>query len=186
MLKFLLELSSSVDIARRYFVTNGFDGALTMVGLCMGFQASGGVEPSIAAKACLGAGVALGVSGVSSAYISERAERRKALNELREAMVDNMKTAVHVNAAKLAPIFIAAVNGLAPFIIALLVTIPLWLASGGSALSFDPLWLAMAVALSIVFLLGTFLAHLNGGMWLWGGLQTLLVALVTLFLLSFL
>ena len=84
--KLLLSLSRSEAIARRYFVTNGFDGALVMLGLCMGFNASGGVEPTVAAKACLGAGIALGVSGVSSAYISEAAERRKLLHEIEGAM----------------------------------------------------------------------------------------------------
>jgi hypothetical protein len=34
----LLQVSQSTAIARRYFVTNGFDGTLAMLGLIMGFR----------------------------------------------------------------------------------------------------------------------------------------------------
>jgi hypothetical protein len=36
-IKILLQVSHSEEIMRRYFVVNGFDGALTMLGLLMGF-----------------------------------------------------------------------------------------------------------------------------------------------------
>lgn len=185
-LSLLLRLSGSAAIARRYFVTNGFDGALALVGLCMGFYAAGGVAPAIAAKACLGTGLALGISGISSTYISEKAERRKALRELAQAMLKDMENTTHSRAARLVPVVIAAVSGLAPLCIAIMVSSPLLLVAGGVALPVDALWAAIGVALFIVFLLGTFLGHLSGMLWLWSGVQTLLVALASLFLLSFL
>ena len=73
--KLLLRITSSRGIIRRYFVVNGFDGALTMLGLIIGFLVSSPAELSLLINACLGAAIALGVSGVSSAYISESAER---------------------------------------------------------------------------------------------------------------
>jgi hypothetical protein len=39
---FLLRISRSHGILRRYFVVNGFDGALAMLGLMRGFLVSGG------------------------------------------------------------------------------------------------------------------------------------------------
>ena len=37
---FLLDITSSHDIVRRYFLVNGLDGALTMLGLILGFLVS--------------------------------------------------------------------------------------------------------------------------------------------------
>ena len=76
-LRTLLRITHSQGIMRRYFVVNGFDGALTMMGLCMGFYISDQVQIAVVIHACLGAAIALGMSGLSSAYISEAAEKKK-------------------------------------------------------------------------------------------------------------
>jgi predicted membrane protein (TIGR00267 family) len=76
--KFLLRITRTHDIARRYFVVNGFDGALTMLGLVIGFLISGTTDLSVIINVCLGAAIALGMSGASSAYVSEAAERERA------------------------------------------------------------------------------------------------------------
>jgi hypothetical protein len=49
----LLEISQSREIMRRYFVVNGFDGALTMLGLMMGFYVSEYVELTVVITSCL-------------------------------------------------------------------------------------------------------------------------------------
>ena len=85
--KLLVSISRTDDIVRRYFVVNGFDGALTMLGLITGFIISSPVSIPLTINACLGAAIALGVSGVSSAWVSETAERRRALEKLETAMV---------------------------------------------------------------------------------------------------
>jgi hypothetical protein len=66
-LGFLLRISHSRGIMRRYFVVNGFDGALTMLGVILGFVTTDRVPLSVVIGACMGAAIALGVSGVSSA-----------------------------------------------------------------------------------------------------------------------
>ena len=68
--KFLLDITRTQDIVRRYFVVNGFDGALTMLGLIIGFIVSTPANLSVIINVCLGAAIALGMSGLSSAYIS--------------------------------------------------------------------------------------------------------------------
>jgi len=65
-----LHLLRAGNITRRYLVTNGFDGALTMLGMLTGFYTSGMTNLSVAISACLGAAIALFVSGLSSAYLS--------------------------------------------------------------------------------------------------------------------
>ena len=178
-IKTLLEVSDSGKIMRRYFVVNGFDGALTMLGMIMGFHVSGHADLAVVITTCLAAALALGMSGVSSAYISEAAERRRTLAELEKAMVTTLDKSHHARAAAWIPWLVALVNGIAPLLFALIILVPLWLARGGLVLAPGPLPAAMAVALVVIFLLGVFLGRVGGTFWLWSGLQSLAVALVT-------
>jgi predicted membrane protein (TIGR00267 family) len=177
--RFLLQLTHANRIARRYFVTNGFDGALTMLGLTIGFYTAGDVAVPVIISACLGAAVALAVSGLASAYVSESAEREKELRELEQAVVNDLQATAHGRAARLVPVFVAIVNGLSPLLIALLIMLPLWLAQAGVALPLAPLEVSVLVAFAALFLLGTFLGTISGRLWLWAGLRTLLIALIT-------
>ena len=178
-IKILLEISHSEEIMRRYFVVNGFDGALTTLGLIMGFYVSDRVDLAVVITSCLAAALALGMSGVSSAYISEAAERRRTLVQLEKAMVTSLNESHHARAAIWIPWLVALVNGIAPLLIALIIIVPLWLTHSGMVLALGPLPAAMAVALVIIFLLGVFLGRVGGTFWLWSGLQSLAVALAT-------
>ena len=177
--RFLLRITRTHDIVRRYFVVNGFDGALTMLGLIIGFHVSAHADLSVIINVCLGAAIALGMSGVSSAYVSEVAERKRALRKLEEAMISDLEESAHGEAARLAPLLIALVNGLAPLIISLLILTPLWLSNTGVTLPVSPLYVAIMIALLLIFLLGVFLGRIADISWLRSGIQTLLVALVT-------
>lgn len=177
--RLLLRISRTHDIARRYFVVNGFDGALTMLGLIIGFTVSAPVDISLIINACMGAAIALGVSGISSAYVSESAERQRALGKLEEAMNSDLQESVHGDAARWTPLLIALINGSAPFVISLLILIPLWLSNAGVSLPVSPLYCAIMIALLLVFLLGVYLGRIAGSSWLRSGIQTLLVAILT-------
>jgi predicted membrane protein (TIGR00267 family) len=123
--------------------------------------------------------IALSVSGLSSAYISESAERKRALGTLEQAMISDLNESAHGDATRRVPFLIALVNGLAPLIISLLILLPLWLSIAGVILPVPPLYAAIIVALLLIFLLGVFLGRIAGGSWLRSGIQTLLVAVVT-------
>ncbi|MCW8828465.1 MAG: hypothetical protein OQK94_05360 [Gammaproteobacteria bacterium] len=181
-LRFVFSLSRSHGIARRYFVVNGFDGALTLLGLNIGFYVSGETPLVVVISACLGATVALGISGISSAYISESAERERELQELEGAMVRDLSDTAHGQASRSIPVFIALVNGLAPFSIGIVIILPLWLARAGVALPLHPLEMAILVALAILFMLGIVIGNIRGSNWLWSGLRTLVIALLTILL----
>lgn len=176
---FLLHLTRTHGIVRRYFVVNGFDGALTMLGLIMGFQVSGPTPLPVVISACMGAAIALAISGVSSAYLSESAERRRDLSELEGAMVTDLQESAHAEAARRVPLLVALVNGMAPLVVALPVILPIWLANRGLPLPLPPLPLAILVDLLCIFLLGVFLSRIAAIAWWRSGLQTLLIALVT-------
>jgi predicted membrane protein (TIGR00267 family) len=178
-LRAALRFSRSHSIVRRYFVVNGFDGALTMLGVITGFQLGGEAELRVVIAACLGAAVALGVSGVTSAYLSEAAERRRSLAELEEAMVTDLSASVHGDAARAVPLLIAAVNGASPVLLSLIIITPLWLARAGIPLPLEPLPTAISTAFLCIFGLGVFLGRVGGTSWLLSGIKTLLIALVT-------
>jgi predicted membrane protein (TIGR00267 family) len=176
---FLLRITSSSDILRRYFVVNGFDGALTMLGLIIGFLFSDADDLDLLVNVCLGAAIALGMSGISSAYVSETAERRRVLGKLEEAMITDLHDSAHGEAARGVPLLIALVNGLAPLGISLLILVPLFLHQAGFSLPLPPLYAAIAVAMLLIFLLGVFIGRISGISWLRSGIQTLLVAIAT-------
>ena len=174
-------LTRSHGIARRYFVVNGFDGALAMLGLVMGFYVtSGEADLEVALTACLGAAVALGISGLSSAYISESAERQRALRDLEEAMAgESLEDSSHGRAARIVPVYVAMVNGAAPLGTALIIMVPLWLAQAGIPMPHSPFAASAAVATALLFLYGIYLGNISGTSWLWSGVRTLFIALVT-------
>lgn len=178
----LLDISDSEAILRRYFVVNGFDGALTMLGLILGFQLSSPTELDVVINACLATAIALGVSGVSSAYVSEVAERKRELSRLESAMVADLRGSSHGEAARWVPLLVALVNGAAPLGISLLILVPLWLANSGAPLPGSPLYQAMAVAATLIFLLGVLLGKIADVSWLRSGLRTLLIAGLTILL----
>jgi len=181
-IRFLLRITRTHGIVRRYFVVNGFDGALTMLGLIMGFVLSSSANLSVIINACLGAAIALGVSGASSAYVSEQAELRRALGELEDAMIADLHDSAHGEATRWVPLLIALVNGTAPLIISLLIISPLWLSKAGISLFISPLYTAIIIAFLLIFLLGVFLGRVSGISWLRSGFQTLLIALATVLL----
>jgi predicted membrane protein (TIGR00267 family) len=178
-LRLFIRITRSQAIIRRYFVVNGFDGALTMLGLTIGFRVGGEAELPVMISACVGAAVALGVSGVTSAYISESAERQKALRDLEQAMAANLNHTAHGMAARLVPLLIAMVNGLAPLVISLIIITPLWLVQSEVDLPWSALDTAIGLGFVIIFFLGTFLGRVSGEFWLWSGIRTVCIALVT-------
>ena len=177
--RLLLHLDRAKDIARRYFVTNGFDAALTMLGLLVGFYTAENVPLDIAIKACMGAAVALGMSGLSSTYLSETAERKRELQKLEQALLANLKASDHARASSIVPFMVALVSGLTPFVICLLIISPLWLSANAVTLPVSPYLAGSGTAFLLIFLLGILLGKLSQEFWLWAGIRTLLIALVT-------
>ncbi len=178
-LGFLFRISRAHGIARRYFVTNGFDGALTMLGLTAGFYTGNDVAIPVVISACLGAAIALGMSGLSSAYISEVAEKEKELRDLEQAMIQDLEDTDHGRASRYVPVLIAFVNGAAPFFVSLFIISPLWLSQAQVEMPLGPLEMSMALAFVAIFTLGAFLGRISDTFWIWAGLRALFIGLAT-------
>ena len=177
-----VSISRSYDIARRYFVVNSFDGALTMLGLLLGFHVSKGANIEVVIQTCLGAAIALAMSGLTSAYLSEKAERKREFKKLQDAMVSDLSGSTQDKASRWVPIWVALINGLSPLLMSLIIITPLWLAQNGFELPLEPFQSAIGVAFGLIFLLGVFMGQVSGTFWLFSGLQTLIIALITAFL----
>jgi len=174
-----LHLLRAGSITRRYLVTNGFDGALTMLGMVTGFYTSGMANLSVAISACLGAAIALFISGLSSAYLSEKAEREKELHDLEQALVADLKESDYGHASRYLPMLVALVNGFSPLVLSLVIIMPLFFAQQGYSLTLSPFINAIIVGLICIFALGVFLGKISKTFWLWSGLRTLAIAILT-------
>ena len=182
--RIIIHAKRAEGIVRRYFITNGFDGALTMLGLMVGFASSEHVDISIAITACLGASIALFMSGLSSAYLSETAERKKELQDLEGALLSDLSKSDYGKASRYVPVLVALVNGLSPLLITLLIISPLWMTQAGIQLPLSPFITAIILAMTIIFLLGVMLSKLSKDFWLWMGLRTLTIAGLTVLIIS--
>ncbi|MBI2133653.1 hypothetical protein HYU11_03140 [Candidatus Woesearchaeota archaeon] len=146
-------------IARRYFVMNAFDGVLAILGILVGsFIVGSGKDVVISTG--LAAGIAMGVSGVWGAYLTERAERQRELHELERATLSKLKETKIGRAASVAVLAIATIDGLAPFAAATFILSPFLFF--GSGLPLKSLYVSsVIIAFCSLFLLGTYLGRIS-------------------------
>jgi predicted membrane protein (TIGR00267 family) len=153
------EVAEVGEIARRYFAMNAFDGVLTTMGVLIGSYIGKVHSAKAVASIALGAAVAMGVSGAYGSFLIERAERGRALKELEESTLSSLGGSDIAAASTYATVFIAAVDGLSPFLASLLMLVPfLFTASIGIHAAY---FLGTAVGFVELFLLGMFLGRVS-------------------------
>jgi predicted membrane protein (TIGR00267 family) len=158
LLKALKELKNE-EIARRYFVMNSFDGALTILGIVIAVYISGKHESGIIIISSLGAAVAMAISGIWGAYSIERAERLRVLKELeRHLMADLEETEIEkkVNATT---ILVALVDGLSPMLATLIIISPFFASQLGFIGAESAFYYSVAIVVIVLFLLGALVGH---------------------------
>ncbi|MFX1538811.1 MAG: hypothetical protein ACFFDI_31875 [Promethearchaeota archaeon] len=111
-----LEIAEGGGILRRYFVMNGFDGALTSLGIIFGAFIAGLTDPYTLILAGMGASIAMGISGFWIAYLTESAERTKEIKELEDQMITDLSDTEYTDAHFHASIVISFIDGFSPFI----------------------------------------------------------------------
>jgi predicted membrane protein (TIGR00267 family) len=167
------------EIARRYFVMNAFDGALTMLGILVGAYISGSQDVRVILSAGVGACIAMGMSGFAGAYMTEKAERIRKLKELEDAMLLDLDDTVYGKASRFASVFTALVDGLSPALAALLILSPFLLIKYGLVDYVSAYFMSTAVAGVTLFALGGYLAKISDESMLKYGLHMVVVGLVT-------
>ncbi len=173
-------ISDVGKITRRYFVMNAFDGALTMLGVVIGAYVSGVInQPTIIISAGIAGSIAMGASGISGAYMTEKAERTKKLKELEKAMLSDMKESVHGKSQRFATIFAALVDGFSPAIAAMIVISPFFFANF-ELISYEiAFFVCVAITLIVLVLLGIYLAKISDESLIKYGILMLFVGLIT-------
>ena len=167
------------EIARRYFAMNAFDGVLTTIGVLVGNYLAGVRDLSIPIQIGIATSIAMGISGLWGAYLTESAERQRELSDLEKiSLIDQSETSIG-RASRFAVIVVSVVDGLAPALAAFIVLIPLFLASwiNNPILSYG---LAGGIALLSLFGLGIFLGIVSEKNLIGYGFKTLMAGIVAI------
>jgi predicted membrane protein (TIGR00267 family) len=172
-------------IARRYFIKNGFDGSMTALGIIIGSWIVGVTEPEIIVTAGLAACLAMGVSGLFGAYMTEKAERKRQLKTLEAAMLTDLSDSIHNKASDFVSVYAAFIDGGSPMLTAVIALIPFILTLTGTFVIWDAYLVSFTLTLATLFSLGLYLGRIAKENILLYGVQTvaagiLIVAIVLL------
>jgi predicted membrane protein (TIGR00267 family) len=172
-------------ISRRYFISNGFDGTLTSIGVIVGAVLSGVPDGLVVVKIGLGAAVGLGTSAVWSVWEIERAETRAAVRRVERAMLTDLEDTRIEHEQSGARVVHAAASGLGPLIVILITLSPF--AVEGSALSMvEAALVSVALGVGVLSAFGAYMGSVSGQRWYVAaarmGLAGLVVAVINVFL----
>lgn len=172
-------LANVAEIARRYFAMNAFDGALTMIGVLMGNYTAGVDAPHIVVSTGLATSVAMGISGLWGAYLTEAAERKREISEMSEQVLVDLNETRIGKASRFAVAVVAIVDGISPALAALIILSPFFVADLFGQLQFV-YFTALGLALLSLFALGAFLGTVSRENVILYGLRTVVAGLVSI------
>ena len=172
------EITEVGEIARRYFVMNAFDGALTTLGFIIGFFIAGVEDPNVVIVAVLAGALAMGISGIWGAYLAESAERKRELKMLERHMMTDLSKSIMARASRFAVIFSALIDGLSPALASIVGILPFFFGVGGGVSFAVLFYISVGLNLGILFLLGIFLGHVSKENVLVMGLKVVLAGVV--------
>lgn len=169
------------SISRRYFISNGFDGTLTAIGIAVGSYLSGVPEGLTVFKVASGGAVGLATSGVWSVWEIEKAEKLAELHDLEESMLEDLEgTEVHEE-KKQGRVINAAMSGLGP-ILGIMLPASVFLLEESFLTMLQATMGAIAVGVLLLFAFGTYMASISKQNWIKAGLRMGLAGLVVTFL----
>lgn len=179
------DIASIGKIARRYFAMNAFDGVLTIIGVLMGSYTARVRDPAVVIVTGFSTCIAMGVSGLWGAYLTESAERKRDLNDLENHTLTDLSETKIGRASRVAVVVVALVDGLAPFLAALVVLLPFFFSSllANVVLSY---YASLGMALVVLFALGAFLGRVSKESLVISGLKMIGAGLVSMLLSYFL
>jgi len=173
------DIANIAEIARRSFGNNAFDGILTMIGVLIGSMASGVKDPRVVIITGLTTSVAIMISGAWGAYLTEISERKKSLNELGRSTLTDLNGSLIDRASRFAALAVSLVDGLSPFLGAILVLIPFFFSS-----LFPDIYIlyysSLGAALLALFTLGVWLGFVAEENLFIYGLKTLLAGVISI------
>ncbi|MFX1364032.1 MAG: hypothetical protein ACFFCE_14770 [Promethearchaeota archaeon] len=175
------KMSDLAEIARRKFFNNCFDGALTCAGIVSGIfilfiAHSTNFDPKDVLITGFATALAIGISGLWGAFLSEEAERHKKMMDMKKEMAiiedeedvkaeksdkkQKKETPLLEKAENFATIIASLVDGGAPVLGSSLPLIPFFF---GFSLSFIHFIISYIILSSLLIYLGIFLGKISGG-----------------------
>ena len=164
---------------------NAFDGAMTSLGVVIGTYITGIADPRAVVGVIIIGGIAMAVSGFTGTYMTESAERDKALNELEDAMLVDLGDTVHGQASRFVSVFAAIVDGSAPFLASIPSVLPFVMALLGLLPIQVAFLVSIGACLTALFLLGAYLGRISRRNIIYSGIK-MVVAGVAVALLALL
>ncbi|UCG44624.1 MAG: hypothetical protein JSV58_04250 [Candidatus Bathyarchaeota archaeon] len=174
-----LRITHVGNIARRYFVMNGFDGSMTMLGIVIGSWIIRNSDPRIIVTAGFGACLAMGVSGIFGAFMAEKAERKRNLKELEDSMLTDLSDTLHGNASNFVSVYAGVIDGVSPMLTAVVSLVPFVLTLAGAIVIWDAYIISFVLTLATLFSLGLYLGRIAKENILLYGAQMVAAGLLT-------
>ena len=161
-------------IARRYFAINMFDEILTIIGILVASFFAGVQNPKIVISACIGAAIAMAVSGIWGAYLTEKAEREGKIKLLERKLSVHLRKSPVGKAHRFAAIFLGLVDGLLPLFATPLMIFPLFLNMPITA----AYQFSILLSFVILFLTGMFLGKISKENLMLAGVKMIIVGII--------
>ncbi|WP_255149206.1 VIT1/CCC1 transporter family protein [Halorarius halobius] len=173
------------SIARRYFISNGFDGTLTCIGVVVGAVLSGVPDGATVVKIGLGAAVGLCTSAVWSVWEIERAETRAEIRRIERAMLTDLDDTRIQREGASARLLHALASGAGP-LVGILVPLSPFLLEGSLLGMVEAALVAVALGVGVLGTFGAYMGSISGQRWYVAAarmaLAGLVVAVVNVFL----
>lgn len=180
-----LRIARAGEIAERYLIMNGFDGALATLGVILGSYIAGVIDVRVVLSAGFGASFAMGISGAWGTFVAERTQRVKSIKELEKAMFAELKNSIIGKASRVAIIWLALVDALSPILTSVVTLLPFIMSFYGLMPLGNALIASVILNLMTLFTLGLFLGRISkSSMILQGILMVLAGIFASLFLLA--
>lgn len=184
-LRTLLQREDVLSISRRYFVSNGFDGTLTSIGVIVGAVLSGIPDGLTVIKIGLGAAVGLGTSAVWSVWEIERAETEAELRRIERAMLTDLEDTRIQREQRGARVVHATASGLGPLIGVLVPLTPFLFEETVFSVAEAGL-VGVGLGVGVLAVFGAYMASISGQRWYVSAIRMalagLVVAVINLFL----
>jgi predicted membrane protein (TIGR00267 family) len=185
LLRRLLGKEEVLAISRRYFISNGFDGTLTSIGIIVGAVLSGVPDGLTVIKIGLGAAVGLGTSAVWSVWEIERAETRAEIRRIERAMLTDLDDTRIQREQSGARLMHAILSGLGP-LIGILIPLGPFAVEGTVLTMQEAALIAVGLGIGVLGAFGAYMGSISGQRWYVAavrmGLAGLVVAVINVVL----
>jgi predicted membrane protein (TIGR00267 family) len=185
-----LRLTHGIEIARRYLATNAFDGVLPVLGILMGgLIVMTHQNPVLVYEtsfiAIIGSSFAMFISGITSSYLTEGAERKRDILELERSLLTDLDGSTIADASRTTTIVVSLINGFSPSISALVTIIPLAFPIFNIVSIELAFMISLIVGIIILFLLGMFLGKISKTNKIVYGIKTLAAGFIVIIMMWF-